>query len=111
MKWIANNYTLDENPGMGAQGLYYYYFLFAQAMQLYGEPFITDAGGVRHNWAQELADKLLSLQKEGRSWTNEADRWGESDPILCTSYAVKALSICHEELTKRKEAAKAEAPK
>ena len=25
LKWLENSYNLDENPGMGVQGLYYYY--------------------------------------------------------------------------------------
>ena len=30
--WIRANYTLDENPGMGGNGLYYYYHTFAKAL-------------------------------------------------------------------------------
>ncbi len=32
IEWIAEHYTLDENPGMGAAGLYYYYQTFAKAL-------------------------------------------------------------------------------
>ena len=30
--WIRRHYTLEENPGMGKAGLYYYYHTFAKAM-------------------------------------------------------------------------------
>ena len=30
--WLGSNYTLDENPGMGQEGLYYYYHLMAKAL-------------------------------------------------------------------------------
>ncbi len=36
--YIKNHYTLDENPGLGQQGLYYYYHTFAKAMALLGRP-------------------------------------------------------------------------
>lgn len=97
VKWIKNNYTLDENPGMGKQGLYYYYHTMAKALKAYGEPIITDANGVQHNWYEELARKLISLQKPEGYWVNEEDRWMESMPILTTAYAILALSIGYPE--------------
>ena len=41
------HYTLDENPGLGQQGLYYYYQTFAKTMALLGKPTFIDAAGVR----------------------------------------------------------------
>ena len=29
-KWLRANYSLDENPGLGQAGLYYYYHLMAK---------------------------------------------------------------------------------
>jgi|CXWL01.1.fsa_nt_gi squalene-hopene/tetraprenyl-beta-curcumene cyclase len=93
--WIRRNYTLEHNPNMpGAQskeGLYYYYYVFARAMQAWGEEAIKDAGGVPHSWRNELANKLLSLQRPDGSWFNDADRWYESNPYLVTAYAVLAM--------------------
>jgi len=51
-RWISRNYTLEENPGMGQQGLYYYYHMMAKAFSLCGQPVITDSRGRSHNWAQ-----------------------------------------------------------
>ena len=90
--WVKKNYTLDENPGAGAQGLYYYYYTFAKAMRAYGEPTITDAAGATHNWRVDLIEKLASLQREDGSWVNTNKRWWENDPVLCTAYAVLALN-------------------
>jgi len=34
LEFIRKNYTLEENPGQGQRGLYYYYQTFAKAMAL-----------------------------------------------------------------------------
>jgi len=97
VRWIKDNYTLEENPPIGAQGLYYYYHTMAKALSVYGEPIITDSSGVQHNWYEELARKLLELQKPEGYWVNEADRWMEAMPILTTTYAILALSTGYPE--------------
>jgi len=93
--WIRKHYTLDENPNMpGAQrkeGLFYYYHLFAKALAAWGEDYIVDAAGRRHNWRADLINKLLSLQRDDGSWINEADRWYEGNPHYVTAMAVLAL--------------------
>ena len=89
--WIKKNYTLDENPGMGKAGLYYYYHTVAKALSAYGEDVITDDKGVQHKWREELTAKLLSLQRPDGSLVNEKDRWGEDNPVLVTSYAFISL--------------------
>ncbi|MBM3239563.1 terpene cyclase/mutase family protein [Candidatus Poribacteria bacterium] len=91
IKWLKNHYTLDENYGMGLQGLYYNYHTMAKALSVYGEPIITDTKGIKHNWYEELARKLISLQKPEGYWVNEADRWMEADPVVVTAYAILAL--------------------
>jgi squalene-hopene/tetraprenyl-beta-curcumene cyclase len=93
--WIREHYTLDVNPNMpGAQsqeGLYYYYHVFARALQAWGEKVIVDAEGKRHDWRDELRAKLIELQRPDGSWVNEEDRWREGNPYLVTSYAILAL--------------------
>ena len=32
VEWLRKHYSLDENPGMGKSGLYYYYHTFAKAL-------------------------------------------------------------------------------
>ena len=94
-KWIQKNYTLDENPGLGKQGLYYYYHTMAKALKAYGEPILVDDKGVKHDWRAELTEKILELQKEDGSWVNANDRWWEQNPVLVTAYGCLIL----EELT------------
>lgn len=92
--WVQKHYTLDENPELGQQGLYYYYHTFAKALDAYGEGTITDAAGVKHAWAEELVEKLASLQREDGSWVNEKDRWYEGHGPLVTGYCLRALNTC-----------------
>jgi len=93
--WIRRYYCLESNPNMpGAQskeGLYYYYHVFAKALEAWGEPVVVDAGGLRHDWRAELCTRLLALQRADGSWVNTADRWQEDNPYLVTAYAVLAL--------------------
>ena len=98
--WIANNYTLDRNPGMPEhmkqQGLYYYYMTFARALNAYGQATLQTADGEHHDWANDLIDALVSRQRADGSWTNDADRWMEGDPNLVTCYALIALEAAVE---------------
>lgn len=94
-QWIRKHYTLETNPGMGAQGLYYYYHTFAKALDALGVDRIADADGVEHDWRRELAEELFGRQQKDGSWINTgAKRWYEGDPNLVTAYALLALSYC-----------------
>jgi len=94
-EWIRSNYTLDDNPGAGEkQGLFYYYNAFAKSMTAYGEAQITDGTGKVHNWRNDLAAKLLSLQAEDGSWVNaDSPRWWEDNRNLVTAWSVIALNL------------------
>ena len=94
MDWIRRHYDLNTNPGMGKQGLYYYYHVFAKALDAQGEQHLTDSAGTKHNWRADLVVQLAAKQKKDGSWTNDADRWYEGDPNLVTSYSLLALSYC-----------------
>lgn len=93
--WIRSHYTLDENPNMpGArskEGLFYYYHVFAKALNAWGEDVIVDAEGGRHPWRQDLVAKLTGMQRADGSWMNEADRWYEANPHYVTGLAVLAM--------------------
>ena len=93
--WIARHYTLDANPNMpgeqAAEGLYYYYHVFARALSAWGEETIRDSDGTPHHWRSELCGKLISHQRSDGSWVNEKDRWYEGNPHLVTAYAILAL--------------------
>jgi squalene-hopene/tetraprenyl-beta-curcumene cyclase len=93
-KWIREHYSLAENPGMGADGLFYYYHTFAKALDAVGDDLFIDASGESHDWRRELAERLFELQKADGSWANTSQRWLEADPNLVTAYSLLALSYC-----------------
>jgi squalene-hopene/tetraprenyl-beta-curcumene cyclase len=92
-KWIQKHYSLDENPGMGQAGLYYYYHTFAKALDTMNLKVLEDAAGKKHDWRTELTNHLLSLQKENGAWVNAEKRWMEGDPNMATAYSLLALAI------------------
>lgn len=109
-QWVADNFTLEENRNIGADGLFYYYLTMAKALTLYGEPEIKTSDGKVHNWAQELTDKLLSVQDPDGSWRNKAStRWYENDSVQVTAFAIRTLSICHDFLKKNGKLSASEA--
>jgi squalene-hopene/tetraprenyl-beta-curcumene cyclase len=91
-KWIQKHYSLDENPGMGQAGLYYYYHTFAKALDAMHLATLEDSAGKKHDWRAELTNHLLSLQKENGSWVNAEKRWYEGDPNMATAYALLTLA-------------------
>lgn len=93
INWLKRNYTLDENPSLGPQGLYYYYLTLTKALTAYGDDTFTDAAGKTHDWSYEMMNKLVGLQKHEGFWQNENNRWWENDPVLVTSYSLLALEI------------------
>ena len=94
-KWIKEHFTLEENYGMGTQGLYYNYHTMAKAMRLYGDATFVDAKGVSHDWYQEFAEKMIELQKPDGFWVNEQSRWMEADPRLVTAYVILGLDAAY----------------
>jgi squalene-hopene/tetraprenyl-beta-curcumene cyclase len=93
-RWIAQHYSLDENPGLGNAGLYYYYETFAKALEATGRETFEDASGRKHDWRSELIAALVKRQKPDGSWVNDNNRWLEGEPNLVTGYALLALTHC-----------------
>ena len=91
--WLKKNYTLDENPGVGQQGLFYYYHTMAKALSVYGEDFIATGDGKAVDWREQMAVNFVNLQKPDGSWINDAARWWENDPILVTAYVLISLNM------------------
>lgn len=90
-KWIRDNYTVDENPGMGQKTVYYYYMVFAKALQAIGEPTIVDARGRTHVWREDLGRKLMSLQHPEGFWVNEVKDELQGNPVLVTAFTMMAI--------------------
>jgi squalene-hopene/tetraprenyl-beta-curcumene cyclase len=90
--WTRRHWTVKDNPGLGQQGLFYYYHTMAKALTTLKEDPFVDSKGVKHAWRVELFEELARRQHPNGSWTNPADRWYEGDPNLVTGYALMALS-------------------
>lgn len=93
--WLEKNYTLAENPGMGAQGLYYYYHTMAKTLASLRVEELKLNNGKVVDWRHDLAAKMINLQDSTGMWVNENGRWWERDPVLVTAYAVITLEIIH----------------
>jgi squalene-hopene/tetraprenyl-beta-curcumene cyclase len=91
LKWVRDNYTVDENPGIGDKALYYYYLVFAKALQAVGEDVIVDARGQRHNWREDLGRKLLALQAADGSWVNRNPAEMQGNKVLVTGFTMQAI--------------------
>lgn len=89
LEYMSRNWSVDENPGMGSQGLYYFFDIMARALSAAG---VNEVGG--HDWKKELSGKIISLQRPDGSWFNENNRFWEADPVLCTSFALLVLELC-----------------
>lgn len=89
--WLSKNFSVNENPGMGQQGLYYYYHTMSKALSLSNVDQIKNNDGDSIDWRQELAFKLFDLQTPEGYWVNESGRWWEKDPVLVSCYAILTL--------------------
>lgn len=96
MDWAAKHWTLDENPGMGQEGLYFFYNIMTRSLAAARRDTIARPNGTTLNWREEVAKKVVSLQKvDGATgqghWENAVGRYWENDPVLVTAYCLLAL--------------------
>lgn len=96
--WLGKNYSVNENPQMGDQGLYYYYHTMAKGLSAANLNTLKLANGGEADWRKDLGEKLLSLQRADGSWTNANGRWMESNPVLVTAYTVLALEQVYDSI-------------
>jgi len=90
--YAARYWTVEENPGQGQQGLFFYFNIMSRALSAAGMDALPHASGdIR--WRDAMVKKVLSLQKPDGSWANDNNRWWENDPVLATSYALLALEF------------------
>jgi len=90
--WASRHWTLDENPGMGQEGLYYFFNVLSKSLAATDEETLTSPDGSTIAWREDLARKLIALQNPDGFWVNENNRWWEGDPNLVTAYTLLALS-------------------
>ncbi len=91
LEWLSSNYTVEENPGLDAQGLYYYYHTMSKALTAAGIDRLDTDTEKAIDWRRILCLKLFDLQSSDGSWSNETKRWREGDAVLVTAYALLAL--------------------
>lgn len=91
LQWAAQHWSVDENPGMGSKGLFYYFNIMAKALSLNGSESITSAAGIAIPWKEQLIKKLVALQSTQGSWVNADNQFWEGDPVLVTCYAILTL--------------------
>lgn len=101
--WIRRNYSLEENPGAGTDGLYYYFLTMSRALDAWGSPTIEveppsspqvsspKPQALLRDWQNDLVDRLAGLQSEDGSFRSVDDRWMEDNPLLITAYSLLAL--------------------
>ena len=91
-EYLTKHYTVDENPGLGQRGIFYYYQAFAKTLALLGKPTFTDEKQVAHDWRADLVAALAQRQDANGSWVNKNDGFMEGDANLVTSYGLLALA-------------------
>ncbi len=94
VKWIQQHYDVANNPGMGMSGLYYYYHVFAKALDAAGMKQVVGNDNIKHDWRHDLRSELFKRQRPDGSWVNQSSRFMEDEPSLVTGYALLALSYC-----------------
>lgn len=84
--WLANHFSVDENPGAhGQQGWHLYYLLaLGKAGRISGREEFGD-----HRWPAEVADVLLDRQRPDGSWQGVGH--AEDNPNLATGLALLTL--------------------
>ncbi len=95
--WAMRHWTLEENPGAGPEGVYYFYNVLTKALDAFGRDRIP-AGDEQLYWRREIVRKLLNLQRIDPEtgygyWVNDHGRYLEADPVLVTSYSILALQL------------------
>lgn len=93
VKWLVDNWNLNENVGQrsdGKMGLFYFYRVLAKTLSRYQQEKIGD---IKIDWRVALREKILSMQTAEGFWVNTEKRFGEDNPILCTAYALSVLGL------------------
>jgi squalene-hopene/tetraprenyl-beta-curcumene cyclase len=98
LEWLQNNFSASENPGLGGQGLYYYYHSMAKALTALNLGELKKSDGTVIDWRHEIGNRILNSQQPDGSWINPTARWRESDAIYATALATLTLIHIHNSL-------------
>ena len=98
LDWLRQNYSTDENPGLGKRGYYNYLHLMTKALVSAGVQQLETADGKKIDWKPEVAKKLIDIQKGDGQWVNDVGGFMENDPVLVTSYCTLTLDLIFQQL-------------
>jgi len=96
LDWASKHWTVEENPGMGQEGLFFFYSVLTRALSAAQVDMIQKPGKDFVDWRAEVVKKVVSLQKIENGlgyWMNDVNRYWESDRILVTAYSLMALQM------------------
>lgn len=93
LDWAGRHWSLEENPGIGEQGLYFFYDVISRALVAAKVESIPREGAAAVDWRAELVGKLVSLQRDDGSFANANSRFWENDPVLVTAYSMITLEF------------------
>ena len=92
VQFAASHWTLQENPGMGQQGLFFYFNVMSRALATAHVDTIPRPGSAPAiAWRDELIDRLIAMQQPDGAWSNANNRFWENDTVLATAYSLLAL--------------------
>jgi len=91
LDWATRHWSVEENPGMGKKGLFYYFNIMSKALSLYGVDELRRPEGEAIPWKAQIIRKLAEIQREDGSWVNTDNQFWEADPVLVTSYAILSM--------------------
>lgn len=99
LDWASKHWTVDENPGQGDTGLFYFYDVMGRSLSVAGIDAIpraaesAQAGKGDIDWRAELVAKIASLQKPDGSFVNRNGRFWENNPMLATAFSAISLEF------------------
>ncbi|MDF3130694.1 terpene cyclase/mutase family protein [Kiritimatiellaeota bacterium B1221] len=96
-EWAGLHWTVDENPGVGTQGYFYFLNILAKCMTTANEDALTTPEGEVIHWREEMLGKLIDLQLEDGTWKNEDNSYWEGNPVLVTAYTLTAMQMLLQE--------------
>lgn len=104
-QWLELHFSAASNPGTFKKNrevlrnAYYFYYCWsvAHAFTRLDVRQVRTADGTV-DWAAELANELLRLQRQDGTWVNHYTHAKEDDPLVATPFAAAALLICRNAL-------------
>lgn len=98
--WLQTYFSATDHPGHyppereALRPALYYYYACSAALALRKSE-LKKAKSLRAPaWAEALADQLLARQGQDGSWVNPQGFIREDEPLVATSFAVRALAAC-----------------